>query len=252
MTAEPALAVIGGSGLYELPGLERVVEREVTTPYGAPSDRLCEGRLAGRRVLFLARHGARHTLLPGEINARANLWALKDAGATRVISVSAVGSLRDAIAPGDAVIVRQLLDLTRGRPGTFFGDGVVAHVSLADPVCDDLAAALGVAAARRLRVHDPAVYACIEGPRFSTRAESRMLRDLGADVVGMTGAPEAALAREAELCYASLALPTDYDCWRAPGDEVRVPDVLAQLRSNVAAALEVLADALAALTPDAP
>lgn len=248
----PAIGVLGGSGFYDLPGVTELETIEVDTPFGRPSDALALGQLAGRRVVFLPRHGRAHRLLPTEVNTRANLHALKQLGATHVISVSAVGSLREAIAPGDVVVPRQFIDRTVGRPATFFGDGVVAHVSLADPVCQRLGDAL-VAAARSQteRVHPSATYVCIEGPQFGTRAESEMMRAWGGDVVGMTNLPEVRLAREAELCYATLALPSDYDCWR-PRDEVTVTDALAVLRANVAAAQQILARALAALDPATP
>lgn len=247
--SEPAIGVLGGSGFYDLPGVTELETVEIETPFGRPSDALTRGRLADRRVVFLPRHGRGHRLLPTEVNTRANLYALKQLGATHVISVSAVGSLREAIAPGDVVVPRQFIDRTVGRPATFFGDGVVAHVSLADPVCARLGDAL-VAAARSQteRVHAAATYVCIEGPQFGTRAESELMRAWGGDVVGMTNLPEARLAREAELCYATLALPSDYDCWR-PRDEVTVTDALAVLRANVAAAQQILARALAALDP---
>jgi 5'-methylthioadenosine phosphorylase len=247
-----AIGIIGGSGLHELPGLEIVDELAIETPYGEPSAPLRVGRLAGRRLVFLARHGDGHRLLPSEVNARANLWALKRAGVTRVLSVSAVGSLREEIEPGHCVVVGQFLDLTRDRPRTFFGDGVVAHVSLADPACAELAGALAeVAGGLGARTHTGVTYACVEGPRFSTRAESHMLRTLGGDVVGMTNLPEATLAREAELCYATLALPTDYDCWRRH-DEVRLDAVLAQLARNVELAVRVVAGVAARLDPSGP
>lgn len=243
----PALGVLGGSGFYDLPGLEDVEDFEVETPFGPPSGPVRQGWLDGRRVVFLARHGLHHTLLPGEVNARANVYALKRMGVTRVISVSAVGSLREEIAPGDVVLPRQFLDRTSGRPATLFGGGVVAHASLADPVCGDLADALaGFAARRGHRVHADGTYVCIEGPQFSTRAESAFHRSLGADVVGMTNLPEARLAREAELCWATLTLPTDWDCWR-PKDEVVAVDVLATLQANVATARGIVADALRAV-----
>ena len=252
MSREPAIGVLGGSGFYDLPGVTELETVEVDTPFGRPSDALTSGRLAGRRVVFLPRHDRGHRLLPTEVNARANLHALKQLGATHVISVSAVGSLREAIAPGDVVVPRQFIDRTVARPATFFGDGVVAHVSLADPVCPRLGDAL-VAAARSQteRVHAAATYVCIEGPQFGTRAESELMRAWGGDVVGMTNLPEVRLAREAELCYATLALPSDYDCWR-PRDEVTVTDALAVLRANVAAAQQILARALAALDPATP
>lgn len=247
--SEPAIGVLGGSGFYDLPGVTELETVEVDTPFGRPSDALTRGQLAGRRVVFLPRHGRGHRLLPTEVNTRANLHALKQLGATHVISVSAVGSLREAIAPGDVVVPRQFLDRTVGRPATFFGDGVVAHVSLADPVCARLGDALVTAARSQTeRIHAAATYVCIEGPQFGTRAESELMRAWGGDVVGMTNLPEARLAREAELCYATLALPTDYDCWR-PRDEVTVTDALTVLRANVATAQQILARALTALDP---
>lgn len=250
LAPEPALGVIGGSGFYELPGLTDARQVVVTTPFGDPSGPLVEGRLAGRRVVFLARHGEGHRLLPGEVNARANIYALKRAGVARLVSVSAVGSLREEIAPGDVVLPNQFIDRTVGRPSTFFGQGVVAHVSLADPVCRHLASSVADAAREHgARVHPQGTYICIEGPQFSTRAESALSRSFGADVVGMTNLPEARLAREAELCYATLALPTDYDSWR-PEDEVRVTDVLSVLMANVARAKAILASAFASLAAD--
>ena len=249
---EPAIAVVGGSGFYELAGAEHRATHEPTTPFGAPSSPIEEAMVAGRRVLFLARHGRPHRLLPSEVNARANLFALKALGATTVLSVSAVGSLRDDIAPGDVVVPRQFLDRTSGRARTFFGDGVVVHIAFAEPVCGRVAGAL-VQAARVEggAVHDRGTYACIDGPRFSTRAESRALRAAGADIVGMTNLPEAALAREAELCWATLTLPTDRDSLRDE-DEVRVSDVLAMMHANVARARRIVASTIAALEPAAP
>ena len=250
MTAS-AIGVLGGSGFYDLPGVESAETVEVDTPFGPPSDALTVGRLGARRVVFLARHGRGHRLLPSEINARANLYALKQQGATHVVSVSAVGSLREAIAPGDVVVPRQFIDRTVGRPGTYCGGGVVAHVSLADPVCGRLCDTLVAAGqAEAVRVHASATYVCIEGPQFGTRAESELMRTWGGDVVGMTNLPEARLAREAELCYATLALPTDYDCWRAR-DEVTATDAMAILRTNGAMAQRILARALAAIDPAA-
>ncbi len=248
----PAIGVLGGSGFYDLPGVTELESITIDTPFGPPSDWLTTGQLAGRRVVFLPRHGRGHRLLPTEVNTRANLHALKQLGATHVVSVSAVGSLREAIAPGDVVVPRQFIDRTVGRPATFFGDGVVAHVSLADPVCARLGDALvGAARGQTERVHAAATYVCIEGPQFGTRAESELMRAWGGDVVGMTNLPEARLAREAELCYATLALPSDYDCWR-PRDEVTATDALAVLRANVAAAQQILSRALAGLDPAAP
>lgn len=252
LAPEPAVAIVGGSGFYEFPGVTDLRRVSVETPYGPPSAPIAVGRLGGTRVAFLARHGPGHALLPSEVNARANLFALKRLGVTRVLSVSAVGSLRETIGPGDVVVPDQFLDRTVGRPQTFFGAGAIAHVSLADPTCPALGAlAAGGAEREGARVHRGGTYLCIEGPQFSTRAESRLWRAWGADVVGMTNLPEARLAREAELCYATLALPTDHDCWRAPDEEVRVTDVLAVLLANVELAKRILARLIAHVA-DAP
>ncbi|MFO0627970.1 MAG: S-methyl-5'-thioadenosine phosphorylase [Polyangiales bacterium] len=243
------LAVIGGSGLYQMPGLTDVDEVRVETPWGDPSDAVIRGRLGGTSLLFLPRHGRGHRLSPSNINYRANLWALKKLGATHVLSVSAVGSLREEIVPGHLVVVDQFIDRTRQRASTFFDEGVVAHVSVADPVCPVFARAVA-ARARGIgaTVHEGGTYVCIEGPRFSTRAESHTWRAWNAAVVGMTNVPEAFLARECELPYATLALATDYDCWRAH-DEVDVTSILAVIRDNVARAQSVVR-ALAEDMPD--
>ena len=237
-----ALGILGGSGLYEMPGLEDARERVVQTPFGAPSAPIVEARLGGRRLLFLPRHGRSHHLAAHEVNYRANVYALKAAGAAQVLSVSAVGSLRLALAPGHVVLVDQYIDRTRHRPSTFFeGVGVVVHASLADPVDGSLRAALGAAAhAAGATVHERGTYVCIDGPQFSTRAESRLFQPLGCDVVGMTNLPEARLAREAELPYASLCLVTDYDCWHEAEKPVEVATVLAQLRANATLATEIV------------
>lgn len=241
---ERVLGVLGGSGLYELEGLTEVHLRTVHTPFGDPSDRVVEGRLGGARLLFLPRHGRGHRLSPTAVPYRANLYALKALGATHVLSVSAVGSLREEIAPGHLVVPDQFIDRTVHRAQTFFDRDVVVHASLADPVCPLMAAAVReAAAATGATVHGAGTYLCIEGPRFSTRAESRLWRQWGADIVGMTNVPEVFLAREAELPYATLALATDYDAWR-PHDEVNVTDVLAVLRANVARAREVIVNLL--------
>ena len=253
--AEAALGVIGGSGLYAIDGLEDVVEALPGTPFGPPSDPIVVGTLSGRRVAFLARHGRGHRFLPSEVPYRANLWALRLLGVERVLAVSAVGSLREGIAPRDACIPDQLIDRTSGRPSTFFGEGIAAHVGIADPYCPDLsvrvvglAESVFGAAGDGRSVHAGGTYVCIGGPQFSTRAESAVHRAWGADVVGMTGAPEAKLAREAELCYATLAFATDYDVWREGAEPVSVEQVIANLAVNVSAAREVIRR-LAALPP---
>jgi 5'-methylthioadenosine phosphorylase len=242
MAAPPlTVAVIGGSGLYDLDGLTDRAELRVDTPYGPPSDAILTGRLDAVRMLFLPRHGRGHLVSPSEINYRANLWALKSLGAEYVISISAVGSLREEIPPGDLVIVDQFIDRTLTRPRTFYEKGLVAHVEMADPVCPVLASTLYAAAqAAGARVHKGGAYVCIEGPQFSTRAESHLFRSWGATVVGMTNLPEARLAREAELCYATVALSTDYDCWHQSEASVTVTNVLAVLQKNVATAREVI------------
>ena len=247
--AEQVLGVIGGSGLYALDGLEAVEEVRLSTPFGEPSDAYVVARLGGRKLVFLPRHGRGHRLSPTEINSRANVWGLKALGVTRVLSVSAVGSLREDIAPGDFVAVDQFIDRTRHRPDTFFEDGIVAHVMFADPTCADLRRTL-VETARGLaiRVHDGGTYVNMEGPQFSTRAESRLYRSWGADVIGMTNLQEARLAREAELCYATLAMATDYDCWHTAHGDVTVEAILAVMAANVAHARSVVK----AVTPRLP
>ena len=228
------LGVIGGSGLYEMEGLRNVRSVSVRTPFGDPSDSMVVGELEGRTLAFLPRHGRGHRLPPSQINYRANLYALKKIGVNRVLSISAVGSMKESIRPGDIVVVDQFYDHTKFRPNTFFGDGVVGHIPFADPVCPSLAA-VAYAASKRVvkRTHRGGTYLCMEGPAFSTRAESRIYRKLGVDVIGMTNMPEAKLAREAELCYASLALATDYDCWHEAEEDVSIEAILAVLRKNV-------------------
>src|SRR5437660_9240990 len=239
--AEAAIGVIGGSGLYELEGLSDVRWQKVQTPFGAPSDAYCVGRFGDRRVIFLPRHGRGHRVTPSELNFRANIWGLKFLGAQWVISISAVGSMKEAIRPLDLVVPDQFFDATRRRVSSFFGDGIVAHVGMAEPVCADLAAALATAAQETsATVHRGGTYICIEGPQFSTRAESRVYRSWGVDVIGMTNMPEAKLAREAELCYATLALATDYDVWHESHDAVTVEAVIQNLLRNVETAKDVL------------
>jgi 5'-methylthioadenosine phosphorylase len=239
--SDGAIGIIGGSGLYELDGMTDVRWRRVRTPFGDPSDEFCTGLFDGRRVIFLPRHGRGHRLTPTELNFRANVWGLKWLGAEWVVSVSAVGSMKEDIRPLDLVVPDQFFDLTRRRIGSFFGDGIVAHVGMAEPVCSQLAGVLDKAArATGATVHRGGTYLCIEGPQFSTKAESRIYRSWGVDVIGMTNMPEAKLAREAELCYATLALATDYDVWHDGHDAVTVEAVVANLLKNVATAKEVL------------
>src|SRR3989449_578610 len=243
-----ALGVIGGSGLYQMPGLDDRREETITTPFGEPSDSFVLGRVGGRDIAFLARHGRGHRLLPTEINFRANLFAFKTLGVERVVSVSAVGSLREELRPLDVVLPDQFIDWTRQRPSTFFGSGMVAHVSLADPVCPVLGEALHEAAqACGARVRRGGTYLCIEGPPFSTRAESHLYRSFNADVIGMTNAQEGKLAREAEICYATLAMVTDYDCWRPEEAAVTVQEGVARLNDNAAMAQSIVASVLARL-----
>ncbi|HET8629706.1 MAG TPA: S-methyl-5'-thioadenosine phosphorylase [Thermomicrobiales bacterium] len=237
------IGVIGGSGLYRMDDLADVEEHRVETPFGAPSDAITVGTLAGERVAFLPRHGVGHRLSPTAIPVRANIYALKRLGVERVISVSAVGSMREHLAPLDLVVPDQLVDRTVARPRTFFDAdaGCVVHVSLAEPFCPDLRGALRDAAGETgARVHDGGVYVCIEGPQFSTRGESRLYRSWGVDVIGMTALPEARLAREAELCYATLALVTDYDVWKTDEEPVSVQMVVERLHHNAAVAQAVV------------
>ena len=242
------LGLIGGSGLYDLPGLAAVRREQVRTPFGDPSDAVALGRIGEQEIAFIARHGAGHRFSPTEINSRANLHALKQLGATRVIGVSAVGSMKEEIAPGHLVLPTQYLDRTVARPRSFFGDGVVAHVAFADPVCPQLHEHLrGACLAAGATVHSGGTYLCIEGPQFSTRAESRLFRSWGVDVIGMTALPEARLAREAELCYATLALATDYDCWREGRQAVTAAEVVETMHRNLATAREVIKNAALAM-----
>jgi 5'-methylthioadenosine phosphorylase len=238
---EPALGIIGGSGLYEMEGIEDLRWVRVRTPFGEASDRFGTGRLEDRRVIFLPRHGRGHRLSPTEINYRANIWGLKALGARWVVSVSAVGSMKEDIHPLDLVIPDQFYDHTRRRISTFFGGGIVGHVGMADPVCPGLGDLLETAGREAgARVHRGGTYICIEGPQFSTKGESQIYRRWGVSVIGMTNMPEAKLAREAELCYATLALATDYDVWHESHAAVTVEAVVANLLKNVATAKVVL------------
>ncbi len=246
----PRIGLVGGSGVYDLSAIEGLREERLSTPFGSPSDSYFTGTLGGVPVAFLSRHARGHLLSPTEINYRANVCGFKMLGCDALLSASACGSLREEVAPRHAVIPAQFIDRTRHRQDTFFGDGVVAHAGLADPVCGALAADLdGAARAAGLTVHRAATYVCMEGPQFSTRAESNLYRSWGADVIGMTNLTEARLAREAELCYASLALVTDYDCWRDASEDVSVEAILAVLGENAAAARRALAGAVARVDP---
>lgn len=235
------IGIIGGSGLYEMESLTGVEEVVVDTPFGATSDAIIKGNLGDATLYFLPRHGRGHPLLPSEVPYRANIWALKKLGCQRVLSVSAVGSMKEEIAPGHMVIPDQFIDWTKTRKSTFFGEGCVVHVSYGDPVCAALGDALEAACKEvGVTVHRGGTYICMEGPQFSTRAESNLYRSWGVSVIGMTNATEAKLAREAELSYATLALSTDYDCWHEGHDEVTVEEVIKVLLQNVANAKKIL------------
>lgn len=239
------VAIIGGSGFYQMPGLAAVEEVRLDTPFGPPSDAIVMGSLEGQRVAFLPRHGRGHRLLPSELPARANIYALKTLGVEVVIGINAVGSLKEGIEPLHLVVPHQLIDGTRGRPSTFFGEGLVAHIAFADPFCAVLRAVLTTAAAEAgAVVHDGGTYLVIEGTAFSTRAESELYRRWGADIIGMSALPEAKLAREAEMCYASLACVTDYDVWHPQHEDVNAEMILANLEKNVRLSQEVVRLAL--------
>ena len=246
------LGVIGGSGLYSIPGLAEVEQVEVSTPFGAPSDALTFGDLEGVSLAFLPRHGRGHRLSPAEVPSRANIYALKSVGVERVISVSAVGSLREDVAPLDLVIPDQLFDRTKARPASFFEQGIVAHVEFAEPFCPDMSARLADAmeALGDIRFNRGGTYICIDGPQFSTKAESRIYRQWGCDVIGMTALPEARLAREAELCYATIACVTDYDVWHESEGPVTVEMVVANLTHNVANAQRIIREMARTLPAD--
>src|SRR5215469_17547588 len=252
MTNSAHIGVIGGSGLYEIEGLTDIEERRVSTPFGEPSDAIILGRLADTPVAFLPRHGRGHRLTPSEVPSRANIYALKSLGVEWVISVSAVGSLREDYAPLDLVIPDQIFDRTKSRPNSFFDGGVVAHVSFAEPFCPQLGQILGQALSNLgdVRGHRGGTYVCIEEPLFSTKAESRIYRQLGCDLIGMTAIPEAKLAREAELCYAAIACVTDYDVWHESSETVTVDMVVANLTRNVANAKRIIRDVARRLPAD--
>jgi len=242
------IGIIGGSGLYSMPGFTNIREEKITTPFGDPSDPLVLGELEGRKVAFLARHGKGHRILPTELNFRANIYAMKQLGVERILSVSAVGSLKEEHKPTDFVIPDQFIDRTFARTSTFFGDGIVGHVAFGDPVCatvtkvfESACKEVGVVGKRG------GTYVCMEGPQFSTRAESNLYRCWGADVIGMTNLQEAKLAREAEICYSTLAMVTDYDCWFEGHDDVTVDQIVAVMHTNSANAAKVVKAAVAAM-----
>lgn len=245
------IGIIGGSGLYSMPGLTGVHEERVSTPFGDPSDAFVLGDLEGHKVAFLARHGRGHRLMPSELNFRANLYAFKKLGVTRILSMSAVGSLKEEHKPGDFVIPDQFIDRTFHRVSTFFGEGIVAHVAFGDPVCTTVAETfIAACKAEAISVKSGGTYVCMEGPQFSTRAESNLYRSWGADVIGMTNLQEAKLAREAEICYATAAMVTDYDCWHPGHDDVTVDQIVAVLNQNAANASRVIKAAVAAMPKD--
>ena len=246
----PSIGIIGGSGLYSMPGFERHEERKIDTPWGVPSDAYIVGELGGKEVAFLARHGRGHRLSPSELNFRANIWGMKSLGVERILSLSAVGSLKEEHKPLDFVIPYQFVDRTRGRVSTFFGEGLVAHISFAHPICAhmaDIAYAAGQDAGVRVKLGG--TYLCMEGPAFSTLAESNLYRSWGMDVIGMTNLQEAKLAREAEMCYTTIAMVTDYDCWHPEHDAVTVNDIIANLTQNAANAAKLVKAAVSAM-PD--
>lgn len=251
------IGVIGGSGLYEMPGLENAREQRLETPFGATSDAIVTGELHGVSVAFLARHGRDHRLMPGEVPYRANIHALRQLGVRYILSLSAVGSLREDVKPLDMLVPDQFIDLTRERDRTFFGDGAVAHVSMADPVCAAVADCLARAfdqtqGDQPVALHRSGSYVCIEGPQFSTRAESYWYRSMGASVVGMTNMPEARLAREAQVAYATLAMVTDYDCWHPREEAVTAEAAIANLQQNAARAQRIAAETIRLLGEERP
>jgi len=242
------IGIIGGSGLYSIPGFETREEATIETPFGWPSDNYVIGTLAGRQVAFLARHGRGHRISPSELNFRANMYGMKSLGVERIISLSAVGSLKEEHRPLDFVVPDQFFDRTRGRVSTFFGEGLVAHISFADPVCPELSRVVTAAGhAAGVNIKNGGTYLCMEGPAFSTKAESNLYRSWGMDVIGMTNLQEAKLAREAEICYVTVAMVTDYDCWHPHHDAVTVNDIIANLMKNAENARQLVAEAVASM-----
>ena len=246
--AQAEIGIIGGSGLYSMPGFTNVHEERVETPFGSPSEVFVLGELEGRKVAFLARHGRGHRILPTELNFRANIYAMKKLGVGQILSLSAVGSLKEEHKPSDFVVPDQFIDRTFQRTSTFFGEGIVGHISFADPVCAHVAkAAAAGCKSVGVEAHLGGTYVCMEGPQFSTRAESNLYRSWGADVIGMTNLQEAKLAREAEICYATIAMVTDYDCWREGHDAVTIEEVIAVAHKNAENAAKVVKAAVASL-----
>jgi 5'-methylthioadenosine phosphorylase len=250
------IGIIGGSGLYKMDALKDVEELQVQTPFGSPSDALILGTLENERVVFLARHGRNHTLLPSELPFRANIYAMKQLGVEYLISASAVGSLKEEAKPLDMVVPDQFIDRTKNRVSTFFGDGIVAHITFGEPICHNLAAVLADAIAKLnlqdVTLHRGGTYVCMEGPAFSTKAESNLYRSWGATVIGMTNLPEAKLAREAEIAYATLALVTDYDCWHPDHDSVTVEMIISNLQRNAVNAQKVIQETVKQLSQNPP
>ncbi len=248
----PRIGIIGGSGLYAMPGFEAEEERTLETPWGDPSAAYVVGKLAGKEVAFLTRHGKGHKLSPSELNYRANIWGMKMLGVQHILSLSAVGSLKEEHAPGDFVVADQFVDRTMGRKSTFFEDGIVAHIGFSHPVCEELAK-VAYSACQKVGVNakQGGTYICMEGPAFSTLAESNLYRSWGMDVIGMTNLQEAKLAREAEICYSTVAMVTDYDCWHAGHDAVTVDQIIAVLVKNADNACKVVAEVVAAMPEDA-
>ncbi|HYO81638.1 MAG TPA: S-methyl-5'-thioadenosine phosphorylase [Bryobacteraceae bacterium] len=247
--AEARIGIIGGSGLYAMPGFEGTRELAVNTPWGSPSDAFVVGTLAGQNVAFLARHGRGHRIMPSDLNYRANIWGMKQLGVERIVSLSAVGSLKEEHRPLEFVIPDQFFDRTVARRATFFGEGLVAHVSMADPVCGELASIVADACSEAgVRAKRGGTYLCMEGPAFSTRAESNVYRSWGMDVIGMTNLTEAKLAREAEMCYVTVAMVTDYDCWHPHHDAVTVTEIIENLTRNAENACRVVSASVKRLT----
>jgi 5'-methylthioadenosine phosphorylase len=254
--AQASIGIIGGSGLYKMDALKDVEEVQVQTPFGSPSDALILGTLDGTRVAFLARHGRNHTLLPSELPFRANIYAMKHLGVQYLISASAVGSLKEEAKPLDMVVPDQFIDRTKNRISTFFGEGIVAHIAFGDPICKNLAGVLADAIASlnlpEVTLHRGGTYVCMEGPAFSTKAESNLYRSWDATIIGMTNLPEAKLAREAEIAYATLALVTDYDCWHPDHDSVTVEMVIGNLLRNAVNAQKVIQETVRRLSENPP